>query len=1658
MPQCVSEPVDEVLGITVSQNGSASSFMGSSLIFVLGNLDNWLWTIVEFLSRFACFGFGLWLSCVPGFGFVNSTFGWKLAHVPLNRPCGFLGRRGVWSWIMTVVIALNCRVGEAAVPGPGPLWSIGLCNPSGLNYKGHLLDQAVDMWAVCESHLSSTSQCQFVAALKKEKSPFQWLVPGAPVPCRSTASSIGAWSGVALIAQWPSRPLHTNWSPALWASGRLVCAATHIHGLWVTGITMYGTPTGPTHPKAKATTNALLDAAVSRIAQAQGPRYVAGDWNHDLDALEAVNGLRALGFVEAQELHCTRTGVLPLPTCRSKTRRDFVFLSPELRRLFESCIIDHTAWPDHSAVIVCFKGGVHESVRYPWPLPAQVPDGNFIDFSSVSDVTDQYATLWRDVETCAEQCAIGKSKPLPRVCFGRGQRLEPLVVKALAPPVSKGRSGDLQPGFYGSSWGHAHMFRQARRLQSYTRLVRHCIPSVSHQTHAVALWRSILHASGFQPCIGIPLVPQEPPEHAVALLIFQFVEQHTRDFEKQLRKHRSYASKLARKATMGNVYASVRRDPPAPVESLIQSRSATIAHVDREDVAVEFDEEVEWLENCPFISEQGPLQPVVVTPDKLWLESIHDLQPGHRVRPVDAPSVQWSRGLLKATILSKKKGSATGVDGVSRADLLSLQLPHLDSLLSLFQRIESDGNWPAQPLIGAVRSLVKNSTPGDVQDYRPITVLGMCYRVWGTIHARHWLKCLDKALDPFMLGSRSGCRASHLWRYVLDQVEASHTCQCPLAGVVLDLAKAFNTLPRYPTMAIAKMLGVATPTLLGWSGALGSLQRRFVIQGSFSEAVFSSCGYPEGCALSCLAMVCVDQVFHLWLKAGSGMCAPLTYVDNWELLFADVSFAQRILDRALEFTSQWDLTIDMKKTIAWATTKKFRSELRGFGFRVVSDTRDLGAHLTFTRQLRNSTLLQRVYGLDDFWRKLAVAKGSHVQKVQAVKCAAWPRALHGVSAVIVGKKHWQSLRSSYMKAFRHTKPGASPWLQLLLDGFSVDPQQYAIWNTILDYRSVGCNDVQRQNLDDLLLRGCNMAVASVSEVLCHRLHQLGWTVLPDGWVQDRFGRFHLGSEHIGSLQFRFGLSWNELVASQVSSRLDFVDFNKVHVAHTRQGIRRFPLPDQAALKAVMNGTTFTNRHAYHWSDDGSCACPTCGSLDSLHHKYWECPWVSDLYEQVPAPIRELVESLPSCMADRGWTPRLSLSIVWAQCLLQLLSVFDFRPVDSLPDGVLDLFTDGSCLWGSDPDLRIASWSVCVGSRDSSGSSSDSFRIVAAQPLSGFVQTAYRAELQAVDAALCFALQQGRECRIWTDCLSVLTRFRLLVDGNRRLGENSAHSDIWQSVMDRVEQLGASRVVVAKVKAHCKLEVMLNEIECWLCKGNNAADRAAKQANQDRGAEFWRLHKTYGDAVVKSRCVGDTIREHLVRVNRRWLQHSQTGGSTPEVHATRQAREHTMMWQCDGPPQRVSGRFRKLFGHALVSAMWDWWHEIIDFSDSAEVKWISYAELYIDWQIQCRHPGVVKVQGHWYDASSPEIVAESYTFRARCKWFRLMVQQWAKDVCCKFSKVTCRPDCQWLACHIGCAAMPVKSARRHIIHEWLRKHLASPVLGLGSSLDTLPPGW
>ena len=76
----------------------------------------------------------------------------------------------------------------------------------------------------------------------------------------------------------------------------------------------------------------------------------------------------------------------------------------------------------------------------------------------------------------------------------------------------------------------------------------------------------------------------------------------------------------------------------------------------------------------------------------------------------------------------------------------------------------------------------------------------------------------------------SNRRASDLWRTILDAVEAGHIQNEATTGLVFDLEKAYNTLPRLPTLHALAILGVPQQVLQAWASALANIERFFVVQ------------------------------------------------------------------------------------------------------------------------------------------------------------------------------------------------------------------------------------------------------------------------------------------------------------------------------------------------------------------------------------------------------------------------------------------------------------------------------------------------------------------------------------------------------------------------------------------------------------------------------------------------------------------------------------------------------------------------------------------------------------------------------------------------------------------------------------------------------------
>ena len=99
-----------------------------------------------------------------------------------------------------------------------------------------------------------------------------------------------------------------------------------------------------------------------------GPRFLGGDWNFEPHLVAVWEELESLGWVEVQDLRERQAGVRPQPTCKSKTRKDYLWLSPELIHDFaDLTFLDLFA--DHSVFCATFKFWSVMAERWIWNKP-----------------------------------------------------------------------------------------------------------------------------------------------------------------------------------------------------------------------------------------------------------------------------------------------------------------------------------------------------------------------------------------------------------------------------------------------------------------------------------------------------------------------------------------------------------------------------------------------------------------------------------------------------------------------------------------------------------------------------------------------------------------------------------------------------------------------------------------------------------------------------------------------------------------------------------------------------------------------------------------------------------------------------------------------------------------------------------------------------------------------------------------------------------------------------------------------------------------------------------------------------------------------------------------------------------------------------------------
>ena len=1516
------------------------------------------------------------------------------------------------------------------------------------------------------------------------------------------------------MSSYPCRPLKAGWNEELYQSSRLHAATFQINQSCVAGGVCYGYAHAADSKATQELTDRLLAELTQQIVEGfPGPAFIVGDFNQTPGTLSEPSRWESKGWMDIQTWADEQWGITPGPTCCQVSRKDFVYLSPALQQLLKSCSNTFDKFPDHSTLfgLLQFPSKPVPIARWPKPTaieyqdiaPSQFAEVPCLPAPSCEDPTAQYAAICQTFEAHVSKVRIAKGyRGLQPAQTGRGQTLERTFSKPQLVAIKPGRQGEFQPSVHTWSLTHCRWVTQCRRLQHYVKHIKKASSIPNALEHRASVWRAIVLASGFpggfaswwmrqamQDHSLFPWVPQEPPSLEIAQHISEVFKAQVSAFEARLMAKRVAMAKANRALDINRVFKDVRKPMPVPVTMLVAKSVAHVTEiVDEGSVVVDSTDAIQHA--AVLETRAGPKNVIHIEEGQIWFTSVHNLVVEDTVAEVDLQGqtneihqafisewvTRWDRhrhlspdhwqevlGLTRAllhcpvmelrpitlerwknAVKAKKLRSATGPDALARQDLLAFPDELHLQLIHLFQQAEETGRWPRQLLQGAIHSLEKVPNAQTVNEYRPITVMPVAYRVYTTLRSREVLRHLRAHVPPTLLGNIPGRQATSLWWAMQHRIEIALQSDEPLTGATSDLIKACNHLPREVTFQVASCMGIHPKIIKAWAASTVQLQRHFVVKNSPSSQVGSTTGFVEGCGMSVVAMVLINTLLHAFMQQKHPEVTFTTYVDNFELQSKEVSQTKHALESLTGFCSLLDIQLDARKTYQWACTAQGRQQIRDSNGTLVTAIRDLGAHMQFDSRQTNATVTAKFRSLPDLWHQLAKSQAPYDQKIKILRTVAWPRAMYSISTVHIGNAYFVDARAGAFNALGCTKAGANPQIHLSLTTHpTADPEFYALLNTVLQFRRNVAPELMDLTLAAAAVTTARKRKPGPGGVLITRLESICWTYVANGVFRDgEEGVIHILDSPIQELKLRLSRAWQQSVGHQWETRKGFEGFRKVCVPLSTPS-KTFAPDELGFLRVAQNGTFFTNDALVHTGVVENNECKFCHQPDSVHHRHWECHHTEESRRLIPSDIREVINQSPACLSEHGWATEPETIKEFRDCLSTIpdnLGAFVQVPTQQAH---IDLFCDGTGIDPKFPLTRLVAWGVVL-----AGSHPQEAHIpLAWGGVPGQLQTVVRAELFAFVAALMYAKDHlctpGTTSAIWSDCEFIIRRARAIQQGSLLIHSAMSDHDLWAVVQEILPQ--EEQCQLYHIKSHQAYQDELEWIQ-WACSANDAADRLAEMAIDSLPSAVRLAQREAHASYATMKAVITHVHQHIVRVAKLSVAADGKSQIAP-LRFSDHIPEINWMQVALAAADRAPPKLRFEGFHKVVS----WLQKVHDAN--APLKWISWYELLIAFQLQTGEWGIQSTSSHNTWQMHPKI--QEFDMQQSCRSWAAYMLQLIRLIIPEFKAEHNRPSNSRFHCWAMGILMRMNVAIDAQIHTWLQQQFADQPISKMARLYNLP---
>lgn len=1081
---------------------------------------------------------------------------------------------------------------------------------------------------------------------------------------------------------------------------------------------------------------------------------------------------------------------------------------------------------------------------------------------------------------------------------GRLQRTQPQLRPPQPRLVRASRPSEvlLRNDLIGSatkSW-----FRQLRRLQSFSHAATAGKATVNAVVYRLELWTSIIRAPGFQDgfctwwryhrsCVfpdAPQCLPTGPPDATVARAIFLNFKACFERFESWHVRQRAHLLRSKYDQGVRALYQDLSKGRKGHLDCLTTCHEYGVLAVEEHTGQVHLDRdvvllghsiwllddqrvEVEYINDVVLqlrgvvcevgqvlvqkhtLTQTSDLHQALLdywTPtwtawhtvdDATWHRVVNFMQAYVPRLDFALPPIsltQWKRALKRY-----KPSAARGVDGVSHLDLLHWPDAWSLRVLDLLHQIEVGADsWPLALLFGVVNVLAKDDHAQSVDRFRPAVVFSILYRTWSSIRASQLLRRVTPFIDAEAFGFLPGHEPSQLWLMLQSQVELALQVDSDLCGLSTDLVRAFNHIPRQHSFKLASHLGAPPCITLPWRSFLDSCSRSFKIRGALSDTTHSSCGMPEGDALSVYAMVQLGWMWHIYMQKFCPRVRSLSFVDNLTLVGTrpfDLAWGWSCLTT---FFHLWNLRVDLGKSYCWGLTKSLRDQLACLPMELVPHARELGGALSFTKRQHTGLQLQRSSTLLPRWDLLRGSRAPLCQKFLALATVFWASALHGAHGSGVGSGHISRLRSTALKSLGLNKAGVNGLLRLSLSVTpKADPGFWLLSNTFHSFRRLAYKEPRLlAGLTKFLLHFDGKLLSGPYSHLVESCSLLGWSLRPPYFLDHDGCQHHLLALDESSLDSLLWDGWLQLVARSVSHRNTMQDLDGLDMCLVRADHAQLDALDSSLLGSLQAGAFVSTSSHSKFDATKMPYCQICGVADTQSHML-DCPRFASIRAGIPGWERhsELdtlalsVHLLPSRPAQLG---------DWKTALLELpdhSSTFWSGPLGT---GTQHLFTDGSATTGH---YSYAAWG-CL--------NATSGQVVSCGHVPGLGQSSDRAELWAAISALRWFLRHKVSGHLWLDAKFVADGLSFIQEFGQ-VGPWKNH-DLWDVLVDLLAQLSEQVLVLHWIPSHLDASQLEDAFEDWVRLWNSRVDSMVGRFNHDRPPAFRDLHKTLTERSDKLR--------------------------------------------------------------------------------------------------------------------------------------------------------------------------------------------------------------